>query len=54
MDSLWTPRISYHMMDCAMKQSTHQFHKFFFNISKSLACNAEKTLQLNITKKEWI
>ena len=30
MDSLWTPRISYHMMDCAMKQSTHQFHKKIF------------------------
>ena len=34
-----------------MKQSTHQFHKIFFHISKFLACNAEKTLQLKITKK---
>ena len=34
-----------------MKQSTHQFHKIFFHISKCLACNAEKTLQLNTTKK---
>ena len=34
-----------------MKQSTHQFHKIFFHISKCLACNAEKTLQLKITKK---
>ena len=51
MDSLWTPRISHHLMDRAMKQSTHQFHKIFFYISKCLACNAEKTLQLKITKK---
>ena len=29
-----------------MKQSTHQFHKIFFDISKCLACNAKKTLQL--------
>ena len=35
-----------------MKQSTHQFHKIIFHISKSLACNAEKTLQLKITKKK--
>ena len=31
-----------------MKQSTHQFHKIFFHISKCLACNAGKTLQLKI------
>ena len=49
MDSLWAPRISHHLMDRAMKQSTHQFHKIFFHISKCLACNAEKTLQLKIT-----
>ena len=34
-----------------MKQSTHQFHKLFFHISKCLACNARKTLQLKIRKK---
>ena len=34
-----------------MEQSTHQFHKIFCHISKCLACNAEKTLQLKITKK---
>ena len=34
-----------------MKQLAHQFHKIFFHISKCLACNAEKTLQLKITKK---
>ena len=51
MDSLWAPRISHHLMDWAMKQSTHQFHKIFFYISKCLACNGEKTLQLKITKK---
>ena len=45
-------RISRHLMDRAMKQSTHQFHKVCFHISKCLACNAEKFLQLKITKKE--
>ena len=34
-----------------MKQSTRQFHKIFFHISKCLACNAGETLQLKITKK---
>ena len=43
---------SHHLMDRAMNQSTHRFHKIFFHISKCLACNAEKTLQLKITKKE--
>ena len=38
-------------MDCAAKQWIHQFHKIFFHISKCLACNAEKTLQLKKTKK---
>ena len=31
--------------------STYQFHKICFHISKCLACNAEKLLQLKITKK---
>ena len=39
-------------MDRVMKQSTHQFHKMFFYISKLLACNTEKILQLKITKNE--
>ena len=38
-------------MDGAMKQSTHQFQKVFFCISKCLACNAEITLYLKITKR---
>ena len=38
-------------MDRATKQSSHQFNKIFFHISKCLAGNAEKTLQLKITKK---
>ena len=46
------PEISHHLMDRATKQPTHQFHKIFFHISKCLACNTEKTLQLKITKKE--
>ena len=37
-----------------MKQSTHQFHKMFFHSSKCLACIAEKTLPLKITKNEYI
>ena len=47
MDSLWAPRISHHLMDQAMKQSTHQFYKIFFHISKCLACNTEKTVKDN-------
>ena len=34
-----------------MKESTHQFHKIFFHISKCLACNAEETLQLKNNKR---
>ena len=52
MDSLCVPIVSHHVMDRAMKQSTYQFYKTFFHISKCLACNAEKTLLLEITKKE--
>ena len=51
MDSLGAPKTSHHLIDRPMKQSTHQFHKIFFHISKCLACNAEKLLQLKITKK---
>ena len=40
MDSL--PEKSHHLMDRAMKQSTHPFHKIFFHITKCLACIAEK------------
>ena len=57
MDSLQTPRnITSLDGSCyrRVEQSTHQFHKIFFHISKCLACNVEKTLQLKITKKEWI
>ena len=45
-------------MDGAMKQSTRQYHKIFFHISISQCRiaisyrNAEKTLQLKITKKQ--
>ena len=51
MGSVRAPKISHHLMDQAMKQSTHQFQKIFFHISKCLACNGEKTLQLKIKKK---
>ena len=39
-------------MGRAKKQLIHQFHKFFFHISKCLGSNSEKTLQLNIKKKK--
>ena len=45
------PEISHHLIDRAMKLSTHQFHKIFFHISKCLACSTEKTLLLKITKE---
>ena len=38
-------------MDGAMKESTHQFQKKKIFISKCLACNAEITLHLKITKR---
>ena len=44
------PEISHHLMDRTTKESTHRFHKIYFYISKCLACNSEKTLQLKITK----
>ena len=34
-----------------MKQSSHQFHKIFFHISKYLACNAEKNVTVQGNKK---
>ena len=36
----------------SMKQSTRQFHKLFFRISKRLAFIAEKPLQLKTKKKK--
>ena len=39
------PEISHHLMDCPIKQSSHQFHKIFFRISKCLGCNGEKSLE---------
>ena len=41
-----------YLIDRALKQLTHQFHKRFFHISKCLASNAGQRLQLEITKKE--
>ena len=38
-------------MDRTMKQSTHQFHKILFHISKCLACNAEKNITVEDNKK---
>ena len=43
--------ISYHLMDRAINQLTHQFHKIFFHISKCLACNAEKNITAEDNKK---
>ena len=38
-------------MDRAMKQSTHQFRKIFFHISKYLACHAKKNIAVEDNKK---
>ena len=35
------PEILHHLIDRTMNQSTHQFHKKFFQILKCLACNPE-------------
>ena len=43
--------ISQNLMDRAVKQSTRQFHKIFFHISKCLACNAEKNITAEDNKK---
>ena len=43
--------ISHRLMDRAMKQSTRQFNKIFFHISKCLACNAEKNITVEDNKK---
>ena len=47
MGSLWTPRISHHSMNPAMKQSTHQFHKTFF-----MSQNVQQEMQKNITVED--
>ena len=47
MNPLWTPRISYHMMDHVMKQSTHQFHKIF----KMLSMQCRKNITAEHNKK---
>ena len=48
------PEISHQLIDRAMKQSTivSLISQISFHISICLACNAEKALQLKITKKE--
>ena len=38
-------------MDCAIKQSTLQFHKISFHISKCLAYNAKKIIPVEDNKK---
>ena len=48
------PEISHHLIDRAMKQSTHQFHKIFFHVSKYLACNAEKNTTVEDNRKRMI
>ena len=46
MDSLWAPRMSHHLMDQAMKQSTHQFHKIFVHISKITVSDNKKRMNV--------
>ena len=43
------PEISHQLMDCAMKQSTHQFHKLFFSYLKmfSMQCRKNITVEDN-------
>ena len=43
-----TQKYQYHS---AMKQSTHQFHKISFHISKCLACISEKNIAVEDNKK---
>ena len=45
MDSLGAPRISNHLMDRAMKQSTHQFHKIFYLKMFSKQCRKIITVE---------
>ena len=47
MDSLGASRISHDFMDCAMKQSTHQFHKIVLHITKCLVCRKNITVEDN-------
>ena len=51
MDSLGTPRISYHMVDCAMKQPTHQFHKNIFSYLKMFNMQCRKNIAVKHNKK---
>ena len=54
MDSLWTPTNITSLDGSCYEAIDSQFHNIFFHILKYLAYNAGKTLQLKITKKEWI
>ena len=57
MDSLWNehPEISYHLMDCAIKQSSHQFHKIFFSYLKMFSMQGRQNITVEANnKKEWI
>ena len=51
MDSLSAPRISHHLMDRAMKQSTHQFHKKIFSYLKIFSMLCRKIITVEDNKK---
>ena len=39
------------MMDCAMKQSTHQFHKIYFSYLKMFSMQCRKNITVEDNKK---
>ena len=51
MDSLWTLRSITSLDGSCYKAIDSSISQNIFHISKCLACNAEKTIQLKITKK---
>ena len=42
---------SHHLMDCALKQSTHQFHKIFFSYLKMFSLQCRKNITFEDNKK---
>ena len=51
MESLWEYRISHHLIDQTMKQSTHKFHKTFFSYLKMLSIQCRKNIAVEDNKK---
>ena len=50
MNSLWAPRISHHLMNRAVKQSTHQFLKIMFSMEcRKIVPVEDNKKRMNIT-----